>query len=313
MYYVLGKLLAYMAIGVGWRYLKPMNLSAGGLQRSLSALLFNALLPALVLQVLWKMSLNLTNLRIAAVALGATGLGMFAAWLFFRLWTTNLSPRIEGAFIIAAAFANVFFLGLPVTKSLVASWTVRTAVQYEVFAIFPLLFTVVLFMVSKKYGEVRRQQAFGLALIKQPIIWAAVAGILLSVFNVGLPRWLNSWLSLLVIGLTPLTLITVGLALHWNISWNRIALFMLPVAVIQLILLPLFVWGLFHLVDLSGPQTFKSLMLQAAMPSMILGFIFCERYKLEVGAYAAAFALTTALSLVTIPGWLYVLRSGWIS
>ena len=313
MYLVLAKLLAYIAIGVGWRYLKPMKLGAGGLQRSLTALLYNVLLPALVLQVLWKAPLNLTTLRVAAATIGTTALGMLTAWLFFRIRRTPLSARIEGAFILAAGFGNVLLLGAPLTTSLVSSWTLRTAVQFEVFAIFPLLFIAALFLVSGKYGEVRRQEAYGLALIKQPMFWAAAAGILLNAVDVGMPRWLNGWLSLLVLGLTPLMLITVGLALYWNRSWNQITLFMLPVAAIQLVLLPLFMWGLFHLVGLGGPQTFKSLILQAAMPAMTLGFVFCERYKLEVGAYAAAFALTTALSLLTIPAWLHILRAGWIS
>jgi hypothetical protein len=43
--------------------------------------------------------------------------------------------------------------------------------------------------------------------------------------------------------------------------------------------------------------------IEAAMPSMVLGLVFCDRYGLDTALYAAAVTLTTLLSLLTLPLW----------
>ena len=43
--------------------------------------------------------------------------------------------------------------------------------------------------------------------------------------------------------------------------------------------------------------------LDLAMPSMVLGIVFCDRYKLDSGLYAMAVTVTTLLSLVSLPFW----------
>ncbi|MDP3933394.1 MAG: AEC family transporter, partial [Methylococcaceae bacterium] len=43
--------------------------------------------------------------------------------------------------------------------------------------------------------------------------------------------------------------------------------------------------------------------LDIAMPSMVLGIVFCDRYYLDSSLYAMAVTVTTALSLITLPLW----------
>jgi predicted permease len=43
--------------------------------------------------------------------------------------------------------------------------------------------------------------------------------------------------------------------------------------------------------------------LEAAMPSMVLGIVICDRYGLETGLYAQAVTLSTAASLFVLPMW----------
>jgi len=39
------------------------------------------------------------------------------------------------------------------------------------------------------------------------------------------------------------------------------------------------------------------------MPSMIVGIVLCDRYRLDSGLYASAVTVTTALSLISLPFW----------
>lgn len=38
-----------------------------------------------------------------------------------------------------------------------------------------------------------------------------------------------------------------------------------------------------------------------AMPSMVLGIVFCDRYKLDSSLYAMAVTVTTLFSMFTLP------------
>ena len=115
------------------------------------------------------------------------------------------------------------------------------------------------------------------------------------------------------VGIVPLGMLAVGFALQWHKQWNDLLPYLVPVAVIQLAILPLALWGLFQVFGLSGPQTYQSMILQAAMPSMLFGFLFCEKYKLDTTAYTAAFSFTTVLSIATTPLWLNLIQRGVLS
>jgi len=57
---------------------------------------------------------------------------------------------------------------------------------------------------------------------------------------------------------------------------------------------------------LANPQRAAAL-LDMAMPSMVLGVVLCDRYRLDSSLYAAAVTVTTGLSLLSLPFWFGVL------
>lgn len=299
----------FIGIGIVWRYTKPMNINAGALQRALIAILYTVFLPALVLSVLWNANFGANTWRIMSVMLATTATGLGAAWFYYK--DKNISGDVKGAFILAAAFGSIFLIGMPITQAWVANWTVRIAIYFEAMVMLPILFTVGV-LIAKKFGG-NKSRISGVELIKEPIILAVILGLALNIAKVKMPALVSNWLSLAKLGILPIGLITIGLSLYWHKQWVKLIPVILPVVIIQLILLPLVLWGFFHLFDLSGVQTFKSMLLQAAMPSMVLGFIICERYKLDTTAYTAAFSFTTILSLITIPVWWTLLQKGIIS
>lgn len=307
MIYVLGRMAAVIAIGILWR-IKPIQIGAGALQRALMALIYTVLLPAMVLMVLWKAPMNTNMVHHIIVTAGSTAAALAAAWFLMR--KQGWSPATKGALLLAAAFSNVIFLGIPVSQTLVADWTIRTAIEFEVFAIVPLLFTIGV-MLATSTEHHKAQPAF-VELFKQPIVWAAIAGILFNLSDTKMPWWLSKWLVLLTSGMTPLLLIAVGLSLQWRTQWSKLAPQLMIVVAIQLGVVPLAVWLLANIVDLNGLQTFRSLMLQAAMPSAMLGFVVCERYKLDMSVYTAAFTATTVLACITVPLWYNAMKSGLI-
>lgn len=299
----------FIGVGIVWRFAKPMQISADVLRRSLLAVLYLVFLPALVLSVLWQAKLGANTWRILLVMLATTGVGLAAAWYYYE--KKNISNNVKGAFILAAAFGSILVIGAPVTQAWVSHWTLRTAVYFEAVVMLPVLFTAGVILANKFGGNTKNNVA--LSLFKEPIIIAVLLGLILNLAKVKMPVLVANWLNMTKLGVLPIGLIVVGLSLHWNKQWHKLVPVMLPVAVIQLVLLPIVLWGFFHIFGVSGSQTFKSMFLQAAMPSMVLGFIICEKYKLDSTAYTAVFSFTTVVSLVTLPIWWTLLKNGTIS
>jgi malate permease and related proteins len=305
MLFVTSQMAALIVCGVVWRLVQPAGLDADTTRRVLTNVVYHLLLPALVLMVMWRAPLGLDSLRIAAVAASAILVSMLLIWTVCRACGQNRA--VTGAMILTASFPNAVYLGLPVLESLFGDLGRSIAIQYDLFGCLPLLMTVGL-LVARHYGEPGELPVHPLAtLVRVPAIWAALAGISLNLAEVPMTPWLETLFSMLANGVTPLMLFSLGLALSirsWRVGY---AAMLLPVVVIQLFAMPLWALGLAHTLGLEGDMRVGTV-LEAAMPSMVLGLVFCDRYRLDTSVYAAAVTVTTALSLVTLPLWY-----GWMS
>jgi len=302
----------FIGAGIAWRKFEPMDITADTLQSVLISLLYNFFLPLLVLSTMWQATLNTNSWRILLVMLVTSAAVIAIAWFYYKSRGRRLSGGDKGAYFLAAAFGSILIIGMPITQGWVAPWTKRTAVFYEALILMPLLFTVGI-MLAKQFAGVSRNASIGTQVIREPIIIAAVLGLLLNLANVNQPGFISSWLNLSIKAIMPIGLLAVGVSLYWKSNWSRLLPDLLPVALIQLIITPLLLWAMFHLFSVSGGQTFRSMILQAAMPSMLLGFVICQRYRLDTTAYTAAFSFTVFISLVTIPVWWILIQKGLVT
>lgn len=288
-----------IACGVLWRLFTPLGLDAETVRRSLTGVVYVLLLPALVLVVLWRAPLGLEAVWVALVAIIGVFTGLFLAWLWFR--QTRLGSPMVGALLLASAFPNATYMGLPVLEASLGPWARSIAIQYDLFACTPLLLSVGVLLASR-YGGVRETGHPMVALLKVPPLWAAVVGVMLNLSGVPLPTGFAGWLDMLGSGVIPLMLFSLGLGLQWSGGWVSRLPSVAPVVLIQLILTPMVVLAAATGVGLSG-GVLTGVVLEAAMPSMVLGIVLCDRYRLDTGLYALSVTLTTAFSLVTLPAW----------
>jgi hypothetical protein len=146
---VLVQMAGLIVCGIGWRIFKPAGLAPVQTRKVLTSLVYYLLLPALVLSVLWKAELGNTTLLIALSAAFAIALGMSLSTLSCRACKTR--PAVTGAVILAATFPNATYLGLPVLEAAFGPWARGVAIQYDLFACTPLLFTLGI-LVAARYG-----------------------------------------------------------------------------------------------------------------------------------------------------------------
>lgn len=298
---VIAQMGVLIGAGVVLRLARPGGRDPELLRRGLTDIVYYLLLPALVLDALWRTELGADSLRIAVLA---------AAGVLAALWLAGTGCRLcrvpaptRGALLLAAAFPNVTYLGLPVLEATFGSWARGVAIQYDLFACTPLLLTVGI-LTARKYGSGEAAASTGILrpLLQVPALWAALLAIVLNQTGVAEPAVVGSLLSLLGNAVAPLMLIALGLGLRWLGSDPRQLARVLPVLVIQLLLMPLLVWGL-ALASGLDERLLAPVVLEAAMPSMVLGMVLCDRYGLDTPFYATAVTLSTALSLVTLPLW----------
>jgi predicted permease len=76
----------------------------------------------------------------------------------------------------------------------------------------------------------------------------------------------------------------------------------IPVVGFRMFLIPFLVMLLLNGLEVSGDMR-TAIVMEAAMPSMVIGIVVCDRFNLDTSLYAAAVTVTTAMSLVTLPLW----------
>ncbi len=303
---VLIGMAALIALGAFWRWWQPGGLDGDRTRGYLTGIVYYYLLPALVLQVLWGGEVGLDSLRIAATAAVCVVLGMVLGWLAGRM--LGAPNAVIGAMILAAGFPNATYMGLPVLDAVLGAEGRSIAIQFDYFAATPLLLTVGA-LLAQRFGSSTAAEPFWQRLLRVPPLLAAVAAVGLNTSGVPLPDWLGGVLEMLGAGVVPLMLLALGMSLSLTALHRATVLRALPVLVIQLALMPAVAWVLTDTLGLTGAQRVGTI-LEAAMPAMVFGIIFCDRFGLDARFYSLTVTVSTVLSLATLPVWLLLLEGG---
>lgn len=296
-----------MACGAVWRFAKPQGLSAELTRQVLTTVVYHLLLPAMVLDVLWSADIGWHSFQYTLLGVGSIVFAMLCLWLVGSLF--KFERRRMGAMMLAAAFPNVTYLGLPVLEQTFGSWARSVVIQMDLFAATPLLFTVGV-LVARHYGEESAVKPRSLWLFfNAPPFWAAAVAVVLNINGMVAPVWLSGVLQKLSAGVVPLMLFSLGLALSWKALTVRNVPYVIPVMVIKMALMPLFAMTLVGYLPIVGEYR-AAAVLDLSMPSMLLGIVFCDRFRLDSSLYAMAVTVTTAISLLALPSWHGVLMGG---
>ncbi len=301
---ILLQMALIIACGSVWRTLQPAGLNAQQTRIVTTSVVYYLFLPAMVLEVLWRADIGLQSLQYTLLGIASTAFGIFCSWLCSRLF--KFSAVQTGTVLLAASFANVTFLGLPVLEQTFGAWTRSVVIQIDLFAIAPFLYTFGI-MLSRHYGSAEHERPKSpVAFLNTPPFWAAFIAVMLNLNHVPIPPWFAAVLQKLSAAVIPLMLFSLGLALSWQAVHLKQLPFVLTTVLIKLLLLPLFAYQLAAHLDLA-PDYRAAAVMDLAMPSMLMGVVFCDRYHLDSGLYAMLVSVTTALSLLTLPFWYQLL------
>ena len=228
--------------------------------------------------------------------------GIAAGFIVYKLlpWFNRTSRPAFGVMILAAAFGNVTYLGLPVIAGTLGSQYGYIAILYDQLAATPILLTVGVFIVAR-YGAAAQTVSVARSLkrvLKLPPLWGVAAGLIVQLSGTTAPSLLLDTVHLMGQAVIPVMIFTVGLALDFK-DLRRLPV-AIPALVLKLVLAPVLAWWFGSHLGLSA-DNLMAVTLEGAMPVMVLSLVIADEFDLDVSLAATCIAVSTVLSLFTIP------------
>ncbi|MBU2518653.1 MAG: AEC family transporter [Proteobacteria bacterium] len=299
-------LVGLICLAVLLRKLKVLEESHGAL---FAKLVSQVTLPATIFVYLVEQPIPWEETQLAGIMFLAEVACLVLAWFVGR-WFSLDRPRM-GAFILTAGFGSSSLLGYALVAEIYPgqAQAIVDAVIISELGVGPALFTigvVVAIYYGSRYGsrqvEAGERASAVLAFFRSPIFFALAGGLICSA--IGLPKQNPVVASILdglkvVAGANTLAVaMTVGLILRLNVLSAGVGL-VAAVCAIKLVVKPLLVWLPLSLLDL--PDLGKHiLILEASMPSAMLGVVLSKRYGCDGGLAAKLAFATTIASAATM-------------
>lgn len=263
-------------------------------------LIYFVLFPAMLVGTLATADVSQVPVgRLALVLLGAMALFGLLLWRL-RGWL-QLTP---------AAFTSVFqgavrfntYVGVAGAAALHGSLGATTA-AVAVALMVPVVnvMCVASFVAAGTLGGASVGKS-AMALIKNPLILACLAGIGLNLSGVGLPGWSQDTVALLGRAALPLGLVAVGVALR-PAALLRIDRGVLATNSVKLLLMPALVLALTWILQLD-PVSRDVALLFAALPTATSAYILARQLGGDAELMAAIITGQTLLAMLTLPLWL---------
>jgi hypothetical protein len=271
---------AIIAIGYVFARLRKIDL------RAVIDLLLYITIPALVISSLSRKPLEtelVVTVAVSACAVvAATGV---VAFLYLRL-TGRAGLR---GFYLPTMFMNTGNMGLPLALLAFGQEGLTVAVLYYV-TMSIVVYTAGIYIASGRGGfrEV----------LSLPLIYAAVLALGLNEASVAIPGPLLTTIDMLGAATIPLMQLSLGYRLYSTRITSPGAT--LASSVIRIgggFAAALLITQAFNI----GGVTAKVIILASSMPSAVINFIISHRYNLDADFVSSSVALSTLLSVITVP------------
>jgi len=293
-----------IALGAGVRRAKILDDAGVG---QLSRLAFTTALPVLIFQKISKAQLaevlsGRAILCFCAAVLLTTALG----WALARL--LGMKAVRTGTFIMGCYRSNTVIIGLAVLEGAygedkvpVAGIIAGTAVLlYNVLAV-PVL--------TLPHHSPKEAGSFGLLarrLATNPLMIALVAGVAWNLTPLEMPEIVDRPLTWLESMSLPLALVAVGASLRLE-SFRRGLGHILWAAGLKLVLAPAVGLGLLLALGVTDTNT-AAVVVCLSAPTAVATYVMVRSMKGDAELASQMVTVSTAISVVTMAGWLLVLR-----
>jgi predicted permease len=146
-------------------------------------------------------------------------------------------------------------------------------------------------------------------IVLHPFIIATAIGVAAAYAEVRPPVPVERLLAYLASAAAPCALFAMGVTLALR-PLKRVPVEMAPIALLKLVVHPLLCYVVLSWIGNFSPVWTFSAVLLAALPTATNVFVIAQQYEVWVQRASASVLITTCLSVVTVTGLLYMIRSG---
>ncbi|MFC0471459.1 AEC family transporter [Halalkalibacter kiskunsagensis] len=207
--------------------------------------------------------------------------------------------------ILAAAFMNNGNYGTPVVLFAFGTAGLDYAVVLMVLQTF-LMSTVGLFVAAQGGSKGGGSKSSLASIVRMPIIYGALGGVFFQLISVKIPDYIFIAVDFIADATVPTIMIILGMQLASIILKNVPILKVSVALVIRLLLSPIIAYTITLILPVDEMLA-KIMILMAAMPTAANTTMYSLQFNTEPDLVSSSTLISTLLSLITLPIWLYVL------
>lgn len=224
------------------------------------------------------------------------------AYLITRM--AKMAPARAAAFIQSSGHGNIGYIGLPIAFYFLGEAALAKA---GIIAGFLMILQNLLSVVALQWHDISGRSRPGIKsligkLLGNPVIIGAMTGIVVSYFQIPVPRVIGRSLDILGGLAPPMALLLIGASL----SVKLMRQFLRPTlgaSVLKLCLLPAAGLLLFHLFNLTTEEYLPALILLCS-PTATIAYVMAREMHADADFAVAAITASTLFSSITFMIWL---------
>jgi len=295
-----------VAAGGAWVRFRP-EFPADALRVNLNRLVIDVFAPPLLFALSAQATISRELLTIPLLTLA--GIGFSFALLYPLLWHTRLGRDLKretrAAILLAGSFGNVLFMGYPTLTFLYGDLGGSYAAFADVLASTPLVWTFGVWVATRLGHEGGHGHSLFRTVLSLPPIWGFVLGFAVNLSGLEVAPLIKA-AKFMGQATIPIMLFTLGLSIPWgNLKPTRPVL---AAVAVKLLIAPLLVYALARASFSELRPAQVGAILETAMPTMLMAASFADRFHLDVRAAALTASWSSLLFLLTLPGWIALLR-----
>jgi predicted permease len=238
-----------------------------------------------------------------------TTFAIFIVIVFLSVYFLKIKKRTKGAIAISSFRCNMAFVGIPIIISAFgdvagAKTSIIIGFMTPVNIIFAIIFLKVL---GADEGDKKGYGKMFLSFLKDPLLIAAIAGILISYFEIRLPNPLLELLNMLAGLAIPLALVTIGSSFKFSHIKKNIK-FITLATVLKLVIEPMIAFFIGRYVYGIDAVDISITVILFGMPLAVAAYIMGQEYDSDSDFISSALIFSTVTSAFTITLWLFFLK-----
>ena len=294
-------LIVFICLAAGFGLRRLPRSGGEHIGHALNTVVIYVALPALTIIQIHKMTFS-----------GSLMLAAAMPWISFIcavIWSAALGkllnwPRqMTGMMALTTGLGNTSFLGFPLIEALLGKDGLPTAIVSDQLGSFAVVSTLGILVASYYGGNSRASLS---QILKRVISFPPFIATCIALLTRGLdfPDGVTVALDRIGSTLTPLALMSVGTRIEFDLAvireyWQKLSIGLSLKMAASPLIASLIIYAIMDERDISH----KVIVLEAAMPSMITGYLIGAEHKLDAKFGALMVTTGIAIAMITVPLW----------